>query len=65
MESSPNDIIVTICSRCKKEAPCLANETESEYIDVSRCQPCIQQLFEEYKERVLLQMLEAAKPKKK
>ena len=65
MESPPNDIIVTICSHCKKEAPCLANETEAEYVEAALCQPCIQHLFEEYKERVLQQMLEAAKPKKK
>jgi hypothetical protein len=64
MDSLSNNIIVTICSRCKKEVPCLVNEAGAEYIDDSRCQPCIQQLFEEYQQRVLLQMLEAAKPKK-
>ena len=62
MENSPNDIIVTICSRCKKDVPCLANEA-AEYVEAALCQPCIQQLFEEYKQRVLLQMEEATKKK--
>ena len=63
MESSPNDIIITTCSRCKKEVPCLANDAAAEYVDVARCQPCIQQLFEEYKQRILLQMQEAQSKK--
>jgi len=55
---------MTICSRCKKEVPCLANETEAEYTESALCQPCIQQIFEEYKQRVLQQMLEAKSKKK-
>jgi hypothetical protein len=61
MDTSPNDIIMTICSRCKKEVPCLANEAGAEYVEAALCQPCIQQLFEEYKQRILQQMQETKK----
>jgi hypothetical protein len=50
-------IVISLCERCKKEAPCLSNEDiVGEYGDKTICEVCIFQMFEEYKQRIAAQM---------
>jgi len=61
MDTTNSEVIMTVCSRCKKEVPCIIQEAAAEYMDTAICERCTLQIFEEYKQRILDQMSEANK----
>jgi predicted transcriptional regulator len=61
MDTTHSDVIMTVCSRCKQEVPCIIQEAAAEYMDTAICERCTLQIFEEYKQRILDQMSEANK----
>jgi hypothetical protein len=53
------------CKRCNKEFTTQIPQTASEYGDDTKCDACVQQLYDEYKRKLEAELIQSKLKKKK